>query len=882
MGRMCIPLLLTLVFWTGIYGNSRGLRVVEALRVNGTIELDGVLEEKIWKGKGYSEFIQSEPIDGAAATEKTVVRVAYDDKAIYISARLFDSEPEKIIGMLGRRDEFVDSDWFIVSVDPYYDRRSGYQFAVNPAGSMVDWTIYNDEYTDSTWDGVWESKTSIDNQGWCVEIRIPFEQLRFKQKTDYVWGINFRRFIKRKNEQAGFIWVPKNGSGFVSHFALLEGIQGIKPGYHIELMPYTVGKAAFGTKEEGNPFATGKEYYSNSGLDLKIGLKSNLTLNLTINPDFGQVEVDPAVINLSAAESYYSEKRPFFIEGADIFRFGIGGTNRKISANWGSYYLFYSRRIGRAPQGTVDTDGDIDYPDWSTILGAAKITGKIGKGWNLGFLSALTQREYAQIHLDGQHYQQEVEPFSAYTVLRGQKEFNQGRQGLGFISTGVVRDLRTQELNDSLNKNAFSFGVDGWTFLDKDKIWVVSSWFGVTRVSGSREAIWGLQQSYPHYFQRPDATHVKLDENATSMSGWAGRILFNKQKGNFIINAALGAVSPGFNCMDLGFQWSADIINGHIMAAYRSFKPGKIFRNWVLYLFTQRNYDFGGHKTGEQRLIFISEAQFLNYWEAYAQISVNPKRWSKDLTRGGPLTLLPPSTWGEIGIDSDDRKPLVASLFYSFSTSESGSNEHGISLGLQWKPSSNLSISIEPQYSTSFDVAQWVTAKEDELMVDTYGTRYVFGSIDQKTLSCIIRLDWIFSPKLSLQAYIQPFIAVGAYYDFKELAHPRSFDFNNFGQGNSTIIYSPEDGIYTVDPDGLGAAPIFTFENPDFNYKSLRGTVVFRWEYRPGSTLYLVWTQNRADYSNPGDFQFGRDLGNLFKAPGDNIFMLKFTYRFNI
>ncbi|NIM18564.1 MAG: hypothetical protein GTO45_41835 [Candidatus Aminicenantes bacterium] len=838
--------------------------------------------EKTWNGKGYSGFIQSDPVEGAPASEKTVVWVAYDNKAIYISARLYDSEPDKIIGLLGRRDEFVDSDWFIFSVDPYYDRRSGYQFAVNPAGSMVDWTIYNDEYSDSTWDGVWECKTRVDDKGWTVEIRIPFAQLRFKQKDHYVWGVNFRRYIKRKNERVGIVWIPKKDSGFVSHFARLVGMKDIKPGRHIEFLPYSVGKAAFGTKEEGNPFATGKDYFATGGLDLKVGLKSNLTLDLTVNPDFGQVEVDPAVINLSAAESYYSEKRPFFIEGSNIFVFGRGGTNRNIGANWGDPNFFYSRRIGRPPQGGVDTDGYVDYPDWSTILAAAKVTGKIGNGWNIGFISALTQREYAQIDLDNQRSREEVEPFSSYTVLRAQREFNEGRQGLGLISTGVLRDLRNPALKDTLNRNAFSFGVDGWTFLDKDKMWVVSGWFGATQVSGSKEAIWDLQHSYPHYFQRPDASHVSLDENATSMNGWAGRLILNKQKGNFVVNAALGAISPGFNSRDMGFQWSGDVINGHIMVAYRSFKPGKIFRNWNVHLFTQRNYDFGGHKIGEQRLIFIGSAQFLNYWSIYGQLSVNPERWSKDLTRGGPLTLLPPTTWGEFEIASDDRKPVVLSLYSYFSSSQSGSWEWSPSLGIRWKPGSNFNISLNPRYSTSHGVAQWVTAVDDEFMADTYGTRYIFAAIDQKIVSCSIRLNWIFTPKLSLQAYIQPFIAVGAYKGFKELARPRSFDFNRFGQGDSSISYSDVDELYTVDPDGPGAAPVFTFGNPDFNYKSLRGTVVLRWEYRPGSTLYAVWTQNRADYSYPGEFRLGRDLGNLFRAPGDDIFMIKFTYRLKI
>ncbi len=856
-------------------------KVVSAYKADETIKIDGFLKEETWQNTGYSSFTQSEPEDGAAPTEKTVVWMAFDQKAVYVAARLYDSEPGKIIGLLGRRDDFVDSDWFIFSVDPYYDRRSGYQFAVNPKGSITDWTIFNDESRDETWDGIWDSAARIDDKGWTVEIRIPFDQLRFKKKENYVWGVNFRRFIKRKNEQVMFSWTPKEESGFVSHFARLEGIKDINPGRLIEVVPFTAGKAAFSTAEEGNPFETGKDYSTNAGVDMKIGLKSNLTMDLSFNPDFGQVEVDPAVINLEAAETYFSEKRPFFIEGSSIFRFGRGGSNRFIGANWGDPSFFYSRRIGRSPQGYVDSEGYVRYPEWTTILGAAKITGKIGSGWNVGFLSAVTEREYAEIDLNGLRSSEEVEPFSYYGVLRAQKEFNEGRQGLGFIATSVVRDLRTDYLKEALNSSAASFALDGWAFLDKDKIWVFTGWFGGTRVAGSKERIYDLQVSYPHYFQRPDADHIELDEDATSLNGWAGRFTLNKQKGNFLFNAALGAISPGFNSTDMGFQWFSGMVNGHIMVGYQSFKPGKIFREWAVNLFTQRNYDFGGNKIGEQRLIFISHFRFLNYWSAYYQLSVNPKTWMKFFTRGGPLALRLPHTWMNFSIHSDDRKKIVFMIGGYYSTEESGSETKAGYLGLRWKPSSNFSIGLFPDYSFENNVAQWVTNVEDPFMTDTFGTRHVFANIKQNTLSCAIHINWIFTPKLSLQGYIQPFIAVGDYQGLKEFARPKSFDFNLYGENGSTISYADE--TYTIDPDGPGPAPSFSLGNPDFNYKSLRGTIVLRWEYRPGSTLYAVWTQNRVDdYSDPGDFRFGRDFGNLLRAPGDNIFMLKFTYRFKM
>jgi len=340
-----------------------------AVRIIDKVTIDGKLAEESWKREPITGFTQNDPDEGKPATEKTEVWIGYDDHAIYIAARLYDSEPDKIISLLARRDNFVEADYFIFCVDPYYDKRSGFKFAVNPTGSIADWTIYNDGWDDSSWDGVWEAKTDIDDRGWTVEMKIPFDQLRFKKKNngdEYIWGFNFRRYIRRKNEIVEYSWIPKTESGEVSHYARLTGMKEIDPSRLFELKPYVVGKANLSQAEEGNPFRTGSDYSANGGIDLKYGLSSSLTLDLTANPDFGQVEVDPAVINLSAAESYYSEKRPFFVEGSHIFRFGVGGATNNIGANWGNPHFFYSRRVGRPPQGYVDTDGYTDYPVYAT------------------------------------------------------------------------------------------------------------------------------------------------------------------------------------------------------------------------------------------------------------------------------------------------------------------------------------------------------------------------------------------------------------------------------------------------------------------------------------------------------------------------------------
>ncbi len=852
-------------------------KIIQAKKVNERIIIDGVLDENVWNGNGYSDFVQSDPIDGGEPTEKTEVWIAYDESSLYLGARLYDSQPDKIVSRLVRRDEIVDSDYFSFAVDPYFDRMSGFLFVVNPSGSIADAILYNDGWKDYTWDGIWEWETRRDEKGWCVEIKIPFNQLRFPQKDVYTWGVNFHRFIKRKNEKNDFVWIPKEERGYVSHFAKLVGIENIKPGRLIDLFPYSVGNLNFYPSEEGNPFRKGKDIFGDTGVDLKIGLKSNLTLDATINPDFGQVEVDPAVINLTAFETYFQEKRLFFIEGSNIFDFGYGGATNYSSFNWGSPSFFYSRRIGRAPQGYVIGE-NVKIPDRTTILGAFKLTGKTS-GWNIGFINAFTAREYAEIDSNGTRAKEEIEPFSYYGVFRTQKEFNEGKQGFGVIATSVIRDLRTENLSSILNKRAFCLGFDGWTFLDKEKTWIITGWIGGSSVEGSKEDILRLQKTPQHYFQRPDAEHVQLDENATSLNGWAGRVMINKERGNFIFNSAVGTISPGFDSNDLGFQWSGDIINANVLFGYAWFKPGKLFRQWMIATATFRNYDFGWNRIGEGYFLF-ADTQFLNYWGLDIMTGYFPSSLDRDLTRGGPLSISPAGWWTSLDISTDSRKPIVLFLNLKFSKTEAGDNSNEMSISLRWKPKSNLSISFRPGYKLRHSTSQWVEKVEDPFMKETYGSRYIFADLNSKTLSSEIRVNWTFNPKLTFQLYLQPFFAIGKYSKFKELAKPRTYDFNAFGKGVSTITFG--DDLYTVDPDGYGEAPSFSFYNPDFNFKSLRGTAVLRWEYLPGSILYFVWTQTRADYAYPGDFSFRRDFNILFNTPADNIFLIKIVYRLPI
>jgi hypothetical protein len=876
---VCPAALLTAGLWAA--GGAPPARSIAAVRSPGPIKIDGVLSEPAWARSGDGGFLQSDPADGAPASEPTMVWIAYDDDNLYVAARLADSDPAGIIGLLSRRDDDVDSDWFYFGIDPYLDRRSGFYFAVNPAGSIVDGTLYNDVGTDETWDGIWESASGRDERGWTVELRIPFDQLRFNKTNDQVWGVNFERIIKRKNETDLFAWRPKEESGLVSRFATLTGVHGIKAGRPVEVWPYGLVAAGFSPAQPGNPFRTGHKLTSNAGADLKAGLRNNLTLDATFNPDFGQVEVDPAVVNISDQETYYKEKRPFFVEGADIFRFGTGGATSDVNLGWTPPLFYYSRRIGRHPEGVVTGPGFADIPEWTTILAAAKLTGKPGRDFNLGLVSALTGRERAELDRAGVRSREDVEPLTYYGVLRGLKEFDDGQRGFGFIGTSVLRAFDGSEpLRDRLSRTAFTLGVDGWTALDRANGWALTGWLGGTIVTGSRAAMTRLQTSALHYYQRPDQDYVRVDENATSLRGWAGRLYLNRQHGRVIFNTELCAQSPGFEANDLGYHARGDLINGHVQLGYQSFHPGSLTRRWLGMLSYYQTRDFGGNRIGEYWYV-DGEAQLLNYWTCALHLDYEPPKFSHYLTRGGPMAYYPSGQTEQVKIESDDRKPLVATFQGHYRTHPDGGYNWSSSLGLAWKPGERLSLALAPGYTFRYSQGEWVTKVTDPLMVETYGVRYILSDIIQKALEVEVRANWTFTPRLSLQAYLQPYVGTGDYKRFKELAAARTFRFNVFGQADSsTLTYDGH--YYTADPDGPGPARPFRFANPDFSLKSLRGTIVLRWEYRPGSMLYLVWTQRRTDESHPGDFDVWRDFEDLWRAPGDNIVMLKMTYRFEI
>jgi hypothetical protein len=854
---------------------------VRAVRTSTAINVDGALTEDVWRHEfAVRDLKQLDPIEGGACGQPVEVRVAYDEDALYVGARLHDSAPDSILARLTRRDVSIPADRFYLYLDPYYDRRSGYYFGINAAGTLYDGTLYNDGWEDASWDGVWEGKARIDAEGWTVEMRIPYSQLRFKPTDDLRWGVNFCRMLQRRNELDYLTFTPKKESGFVSRFPDLVGLQGIAAAQSFELSPYFTTKAEYLQHGPLDPFDSGSRYAPDGGVDLRTNLGGQLTLSATVNPDFGQVEVDPAVVNLSDTESFFEEKRPFFVEGSSIFRFGNQGASDYWGFNWPEPTFFYSRRVGRNPQGNVPDAEFSDVPIGTSILGAGKVTGKLGPGLNFGTMHALTAREHARLEDAGVRSELEIEPLTYYGVVRGLKEFKDRRQGFGVMGTLAARSFEDGALRDQLNQQSVMAGTDGWMFLDQDQTLVVSGWSAMSMVRGTADRITSLQRSSRHYFQRPDADHVEVDPDATSLVGFGSRYWLNKQKGQWLINSALGFMDPKFDVNDIGFQTRSDVINGHFGTGWVWTEPTKHTKSKTILGAVFASYDFQGNPTSQG--VWTSwRTEFANNYSWQMNFAYNPRTVNNRLTRGGPLTINRPGFETYHYIDTDGK----AKLFYfvengSYSQPEAGDWNAWVYPGVEWKPASNLTLRVGPGYERNFETAHFLQAVDDPNATTTYGRRYVFGALDQTTFSAQIRLNCAFTPNVSLQLFAQPLISSGHYSAFKTLARPKSFAFDPLAVAAD----------YTADPDGPGGSPAFTIENgdfgtqgnPDFNVRSLRGNAVLRWEYMPGSTLFLVWSQDRSQYENVGEFSLGPSLRHLVNADMDNIFLAKVTYYFNL
>lgn len=861
------------------------------------VVLDGRLDDAAWQAATpITALTQRQPVEGAPATLPSDIRILFDDRALYIGARL--SDPQGRAGVRApraRRDQLLDgngnngafnsltSDKLLIELDPFHNHLDQVLFEINPAG--VRGESFNG---DDSWDPVWETATRVDDGGWTAEIRIPYSQLRFSRDSVQRWGLQLHRYVDRLNERDMWSFRRLNESSGPAFYGHLEGITVGPQPRKLEVMPYTVVRSQLKPAAAGDPYHSGNEQRVSLGGDLKYLLTTNLTLDATINPDFGQVEVDPSVLNLSASETYYDEKRPFFVAGSSAFSFG--GMRCYFCDNVSSLGAFYSRRVGRPPQLAGYVDGQAafaDIPDNTSILGAAKVTGRTNNGYSVGFLDAVTGRETARFVTSAAAptTRQMVEPMTNYFVGRVKKDLRDGASTVGGIVTSTLRRVEDDPVAAaSLRTRATVAGLD-WMHTWKQRTY---RWMGTvvaSDVGGSAAAMAATQRSSVHYYQRPDRRVIdggifgaRYDTTATAMRGWGLYTRVAKENGDWLWELAQSWRSPGFETNDASFvsrtayRW----MNGNLVRQW--VKPTSWYRNIFMSTGMNQEFNWDGLRTFQDLTAYYG-MELPNYWRIRSFFIHNAAVDDDRQTRGGPVTRQDGSNFVHLQLSTDPRRMAVFDLTTRVAKGlHDGTRMRQLQPGIALKPMPSLYVQLAPSYEMSESATQYVTTVSDPTATAFGGKRYVFAFIRTATLSLETRANWTFTPDLTLQLYLQPFIASGDYQRFREFAAPRTRRVLDYGRDVGTLTRSAATGAYTVDPDGAGPAAAFTFGDPNFTARSLRGTAVLRWEYRPGSTIYFAWTQQRAGVSADGTLDFGRDQSALWRDPADNVFVVKMNY----
>jgi hypothetical protein len=862
-----------------------------AVRRTAEIALDGRLGDEAWRDAApVTEFRQVDPDEGQPASQRTEMRFLFDDGSLYVGARMFDADGRAgVRTSLVRRDASFNSDYIEIVIDGYHDHLGRAFFQVNPSGSKFDMLGIGTSCCDEGWDPIWEAVTRIDDEGWSAEIRIPLSQLRFSQDSVQTWGLQLRRWIQRRNELDQWAFWRKNEPGGPNRFGHLEGLRLTRGSRSLELLPYVAAKTENLNVPDGDPFNSGSVNSARLGLDLKYHLSSNLTLDATFNPDFGQVEADPAVVNLTAFETSFPEKRPFFIAGSGVF--GFGGFSCYFCSNVSSLSAFYSRRIGRSPTGAdlAYSAGDYaDVPDATTILGAAKITGRTSSGWTIGLLDAVTNREEARVRLpDGSDGTNVVEPLTNYFVGRLKKDLLRGNLVIGGIATSVVRDMDTT-FAPRLTRHAELVGAD-FLYAWKERQYSLMGNVALTSVEGDPRVISARQRASARYFQRPDREPGsdgfltnRLDPAAAAMRGAGAYVRLAKDAGDWMWEGAFNARTPGFEANDLAFLTRADYMwyNANVFRFWS--KPTRWYRNLSFIVGAQQQTNFDGDLTDRQGHVFLG-GQTPQFWQWNAFYLWRPAALDDRLLRGGPVVKRPGTGFYSANLSSDSRHAIIWNLNGSYSWNDEGGWGKSYFVNLTWRPSPTTNLSVGPSWNDSRSILQYVTAQSDPTATAFHGSRYVFASIDQRQLALETRVSVTFSPTMSFELFAQPLLASGAYRDFKEFDAPRRGAFSIYGRDRGTIdaTRNTATGLvesYEIDPDGAGAAAPFTIGNPDFNFRSLRGNAVFRWEFRPGSVIYVAWAHSRADSRPLGDFALSRDWDGLLSTRPDNVLLVKASW----
>ena len=852
-------------------------RMMDAGRVLGDPpQIDGLLDDTTWGLLRWEDrFVQYIPSEGQEPTCQTLFKVLYDDEAIYVAIRALDTEPDRIEKRLCRRDN-MEGDLVSIALDTYYDKRTAFEFIVSAAGVKSDILFSNDNMEgDISWDPVWMAKTTTDSLGWNAEMKIPYTQLRFSNADTLTWGLQVMRYIFRSDELSFWQPIPRDAQGWVSNFGEMHGIRGIKPKREVEIVPYAMGNLQNYGDGDGNPFESGTNLGYSIGLDGKVAVTNDLTLNYTVNPDFGQVEADPSVVNLTAFETYYTEKRPFFVEGNNIFNFKPTIGESPCSSD----NLFYSRRIGRSPHHEPETDDCeyLDMPDFTTILGAFKLSGKTSNGWSLGMMESVTQRETAMIDNEGVREKEAVEPLTNYFNARIQKDIRKGETIIGGMITATNRSISDSSL-DFLHQAAYTGGLDYSQYFS-DRVFRFDAMLLYSYISGSAKAIREVQESPVHYFQRPDIKHVRLDTNRTSLAGHGGTLQFSKlARGHWRYIGYVTWRSPGLELNDMGYLRRADNLQQVLWVSYRLWEPFSIFRSLNINSSQWTGWDFSGDNLYNGIGVDVL-MNFKNYWSVGAGMEWNTESVDRSNLRGGPSIRTPGGTGMWLKINSDPRKKLTVELGgYHMWGTQGLANMSSVWMGLSYQPVKSLRLSIEPKYETGFNLLQYVETIED---LPEY--RYLMGRIDQEMISADIRINLSLTPDLSIQYWGQPFVFAGNYRDYKKAAATMSDNFSErfYMFNENEISYDPDNEMFYVKEDGGGGYE-YSFENPDFKVFEFRSNLVVRWEYVPGSAVYVVWSQGRGDDQCNGSMNFRNDFNDLFDIKPHNIFLIKFTYRLSI
>jgi hypothetical protein len=874
-----VIILILINFYLHSYSQTVEKKTYQTAFTQTAPEIDGLMNDSCWNVVSWSgDFIQTEPSENKPPSQQTKFKILYDDNNLYVFIRALDTEPEKISRLISRRDNF-DGDMVEINIDSYYDQQTAFSFTATAAGAKGDEAITQDGNNwDSSWNPVWYLKTSIDNKGWCAEMKIPFSQLRFGKKPEHIWGIQLMRHIFRLEERSTWQFIPKGSPGQVHLFGELHGIKDIKPRRPVELLPYTVGRVERFEKEAGNPFLTGKKSALSVGLDGKAAISNDLTLDFSINPDFGQVEADPSEVNLTAFETYFSEKRPFFIEGKNIYQFEP--SNAITISNMGADNLFYSRRIGRSPHNSPNlADNEhADIPESSTILGAMKLSGKTKDGLSIGVLESVTDNEKAVIDNGGIRRKESVEPLTNYFVGRLQKDFNKGETVLGGIITAVNRDITNPALN-YLPTAAYTGGID-FSHKWKERTWYVSGNAEFSYLKGDEAAMIAEQRSSARYYQRPDASnYLSVDSSLTSLSGYGGTFkLGRNSKRKVQFETSLTVRSPGLEFNDMGYMRYSDVIHHATWVAYYLREPFSIFNNFYL----NTNYWLYWNFSGKLLSTFTNtnfNLQFKNRWRINGNFTRIGENTSTNLLRGGPSFVVPGSAELNLNISTDPSKKFSFNVGNYHGLGDVKSYQyHEYWMGVNFKPMNALSISFSPDYSIQNNQLQYVATT-----LSYNDPRYIFGELDQKTLSFTFRLNYTFNPELSLEYYGQPFISAGKYTNFKKTTITNADRFADRYHVFTPVelSYNANDNNYSVVENGNSNTG-YSFDNPDFNFRQFRSNLVVRWEYKPGSTVFLVWSQGRTSTATDGSFAYGSDMKELFKIEPHNVFLVKFSYWFSL